>query len=89
MKRLESVGGQLKTNISKDFLKDRVVVVTGGSRGIGLAIGKECAKFGAKVALLAKTTEEDPRLPGTIYTAAKDVEAVGGQALPLVCDIRN
>ena len=51
-------------------LKDKVMFITGGSRGIGLAIGKRAAKDGAKVVLAAKTAEPHPKLPGTIYTAA-------------------
>jgi len=70
-------------------LKDKVIVCTGGSRGIGLAIVKRAAQDGAKVAILAKTAKEHPKLPGTIYTAAKEIEEVGGQALPLQCDIRD
>ena len=64
------------------------MVITGGSRGIGLAIGIRCAQDGANIVILAKTTEPHPRLPGTIYTAAKDCENAGGQALALKCDIR-
>jgi citronellol/citronellal dehydrogenase len=63
--------------------------VTGGSRGIGLAIAKACAKDGANVAILAKTIVENPKLPGTIYTAAQEIEDLGGKALPLQCDIRD
>ena len=55
-------------------LKDKVMFITGGSRGIGLAIGKRAAKDGAKVVLAAKTAEPHPKLPGTIYTAAKEIE---------------
>ncbi|GIX17832.1 MAG: short chain dehydrogenase [Rhodothalassiaceae bacterium] len=69
-------------------LKDKVIFVTGGSRGIGLAIAKRAARDGAKVAIAAKTAEPHPKLPGTIYTAAEEIEAAGGQALPIVCDIR-
>ncbi len=68
--------------------KDRVVVVSGGSRGVGLEIAKTLGKDGAKIAILAKTTEPHPKLPGTIYTAAEEIEDVGGTALPLICDIR-
>ena len=64
-------------------LKDKVMFITGGSRGIGLAIGKRAAKDGAKVVLAAKTAEPHPKLPGTIYTAAKEIEEEGGVALPL------
>jgi len=60
-----------------------------GSRGIGLAIALRAAKDGANIAIAAKTAEPHPKLPGTIYTAAKDIEAAGGKALPIVCDIRN
>ena len=68
--------------------KDRVVVISGGSRGVGLEIAKTLGKDGAKIAILAKTTEPHPKLPGTIYTAAEEIEDVGGSALPLICDIR-
>ena len=64
-------------------------MITGASRGIGLAIVKRAAQDGAKVAILAKTVKDHPKLPGTIYTAAKEIEEVGGQALPLQCDIRD
>lgn len=69
-------------------LKNKKILITGGSRGIGLAIAKRAAKDGAFVAIAAKTTEEHPKLPGTIYTAAKEIQAAGGQALPLKIDIR-
>lgn len=69
-------------------LKGRTVFISGASRGIGLAIAKKIAADGANVAIAAKTTEPHPKLPGTIYTAAEEIEAAGGQALPLVCDIR-
>ena len=70
-------------------LKDRTLFMTGGSRGIGLAIALRAARDGANVALLAKTAEPNPKLPGTIYTAAEELEAAGGQALPIVGDIRD
>ncbi len=63
--------------------------ISGGSRGIGLAIAKRVAADGANVALVAKTAEPHPKLPGTIYTAAKEIEEAGGQALPIVGDIRD
>jgi citronellol/citronellal dehydrogenase len=63
--------------------------MSGGSRGIGLAIAVRAARDGANVALLAKTGEPDPRLPGTIHTAAAQIEAAGGHALPILCDIRD
>ncbi|MCB9663453.1 MAG: NAD(P)-dependent oxidoreductase [Alphaproteobacteria bacterium] len=69
-------------------LKGRTMFVTGGSRGIGLAIARRAARDGANVVIAAKTAEPHPRLPGTIYTAAAEIEAAGGQALPVVCDIR-
>ena len=61
-------------------LKGRVLFITGGSRGIGLEIGKRAAKDGAKVVLAAKTAEPHPKLPGTIYTAADEIEAAGQAA---------
>ena len=63
--------------------------MSGGSRGIGLAIAARAARDGAKVALMAKTAEPHPQLPGTIYTAAEEIEAAGGEALPIVGDIRD
>jgi citronellol/citronellal dehydrogenase len=69
-------------------LKDKTLFITGASRGIGLAIALRCARDGANVAIAAKTAEPHPKLPGTIYTAAEEIEKVGGKALPLVCDIR-
>lgn len=69
-------------------LKGKTIVISGGSRGIGLAVAKRCAQDGANVAILAKSTEENPKIPGTIYSAAKEIEAAGGRALPLKCDIR-
>jgi citronellol/citronellal dehydrogenase len=68
---------------------ERTVIMSGGSRGIGLAIALRLAREGANVALIAKTAEPHPRLPGTIYTAAEEIEAAGGAALPLVGDIRD
>jgi len=70
-------------------LAGRTVLITGGSRGIGEAIAVALAGFGANVAILAKTAEPHPRLPGTIYTAAKSIDAAGGKALPLLVDIRD
>ena len=69
-------------------LAGKTIFITGASRGIGLAIAKRAAADGANVAIAAKTTEPHPKLPGTIYTAAEEIEAAGGKALPLVCDIR-
>ncbi|MDX2264669.1 MAG: NAD(P)-dependent oxidoreductase [Hyphomicrobiales bacterium] len=69
-------------------LNGKTLFITGGSRGIGLAIAVRAARDGANVAIAAKTAEENPKLPGTVFTAASEIEAAGGQALPLVCDIR-
>jgi citronellol/citronellal dehydrogenase len=70
-------------------LSGKTMIVSGGSRGIGLAIALRVARDGANVALLAKTAEPHPRLEGTIYTAAEEIEQAGGQALPIVGDIRD
>lgn len=68
---------------------DRTLVVSGGSRGIGLAIALGAAKQGANVVLLAKTAEPHPKLPGTVYTAVADVEAAGGNGVAIVGDVRR
>jgi len=70
-------------------LKDKKIFITGGSRGIGLAIALKAARDGAMVAIAAKTTDPHPKLPGTIYSAAQEIEAVGGKALPIQCDLRD
>ncbi len=70
-------------------LADRTLVVSGGSRGIGLAIALGAAKQGANIVLLAKTAEPHPKLPGTVYTAVADVEAVGAKAVAVVGDVRK
>jgi len=70
-------------------LKGKTLFITGASRGIGLAIGLRAAHDGANVVIAAKTTEPHPKLPGTIYSAAAEIEAAGGKALPLMVDIRN
>ena len=70
-------------------LKDKVIFISGGSRGIGLAIAKKAAIDGAKIIIAAKTAEPHPKLPGTIYTAAEEIVSAGGDALPLICDIRS
>ena len=70
-------------------LAGKRIFVTGGSRGIGLAIALRAAKDGALIAIAAKTAEAHPKLPGTIFTAAKDIEAAGGKALAIQCDIRD
>jgi len=69
-------------------LRGKTLFITGASRGIGLAIGLRAARDGANVVIAAKTAEPNPKLPGTIFTAAKDIEAAGGKALPVACDIR-
>jgi citronellol/citronellal dehydrogenase len=70
-------------------LKGRTIFISGASRGIGLAIVKKAAADGANVAIAAKTTAPNPRLPGTIFTAAAEIERAGGRALPIQCDIRD
>jgi citronellol/citronellal dehydrogenase len=70
-------------------LKGQTLFISGASRGIGLAIALRAARDGANVAIAAKTTEPHPRLKGTIYTAADEIRASGGKALPVVCDIRD
>jgi citronellol/citronellal dehydrogenase len=70
-------------------LKGKTLFITGASRGIGLAIGLRAARDGANVAIAAKTAEPHAKLPGTIYSAAEEIEAVGGKALPLLVDVRD
>tara|TARA_B100000674_G_scaffold223441_1_gene183288 strand:- start:559 stop:1407 length:849 start_codon:yes stop_codon:yes gene_type:complete len=70
------------------YFKNKTVIMSGGSRGVGLEIAKALGKDGANIAILAKTTEPHPTLPGTIFTAADEIEKAGGVALPIVCDIR-
>jgi citronellol/citronellal dehydrogenase len=70
-------------------LAGKRIFITGGSRGIGLAIALKAAKDGALIAIAAKTTDPHPKLPGTIFTAAKEIESAGGKALPIQCDIRD
>jgi citronellol/citronellal dehydrogenase len=72
-----------------DSLNGRVIFMSGGSRGIGLAIAQRAARDGARVALMAKTAEPHPKLPGTVYTAAEEIAEAGGEALPIVGDIRD
>lgn len=70
-------------------LAGKTLFVTGGSRGIGLAVALKAAASGANIVIAAKTAEPHPKLPGTIYTAAKEIEAAGGKCLPLKVDIRE
>jgi citronellol/citronellal dehydrogenase len=70
-------------------LAGKRIFITGGSRGIGLAIALRAAQDGAQIAIAAKTAEANPKLPGTIFSAAKEIEAAGGAALPIQCDIRD
>ncbi len=70
-------------------LQGKTLFISGGSRGIGLAIALRAARDGANVTIAAKTAQPHPRLPGTIYTAAEEIEKAGGRALPVICDIRE
>jgi citronellol/citronellal dehydrogenase len=70
-------------------LKGKTLFITGASRGIGLAIAKRAAADGANIAIASKTSEPHPKLPGTIHSAAQEVEAAGGKALAIACDIRD
>src|SRR5262245_4292622 len=69
-------------------LRGKTLFITGASRGIGLAIGLRAARDGANVAIAAKTAEPNPKLPGTVFTAAQEIDAAGGKGLALVTDIR-
>jgi citronellol/citronellal dehydrogenase len=70
-------------------LAGKTMFISGGSRGIGLAIALRAARDGANIAIAAKTAEPNPKLPGTIHSAAVEIEAAGGHALPILCDIRD
>jgi citronellol/citronellal dehydrogenase len=70
-------------------LAGKTIFISGASRGIGLAIVKRAAQDGANVIIAAKTTEPNPKLPGTIYSAAEEIDSAGGKALPVMCDIRE
>ena len=95
MERISFLSSQIclnspETNILSKHgnLKGKTVVITGASRGIGLAIAKRAAKDGANIAILAKSDKPHPKLPGTIYTAADDCKKLGGNAIGIKCDIR-
>jgi citronellol/citronellal dehydrogenase len=75
--------------MSQQSLRNKTVFITGASRGIGHAIGLRAAKDGANIVIAAKTMEPHPKLPGTIYSAAEDMERAGGRALPVVVDVRD
>lgn len=91
MARLSALcnGSPMTTSTSEGRLSGRTLMMSGGSRGIGLAIGLAAAREGANVVLLAKTDVPDPRLPGTVHSAAAEIEAAGGQALAVVGDVRD
>jgi len=71
------------------MFKGKTVFITGASRGIGKAIALKLAKDGANIVVAAKSVEENPKLGGTIFSAAAEIEAAGGKALAVACDIRN
>ena len=75
--------------VATGSLKGRTIIMSGGSRGIGLAIATRAARDGANIVLMAKTGEPHPKLEGTVFTAAEQLVAAGGQALPIVGDVRN
>ncbi|WP_430522734.1 SDR family oxidoreductase [Mycolicibacterium poriferae] len=85
-KRRVQLAGSSSSNAA---FTDRTMVVSGGSRGIGLAIALGAARHGANVVLLAKTAEPHPKLPGTVHTAVAEVEAAGGKGVAVVGDVRN
>eukprot|EP01084_Bolivina_argentea_P120269 213187_1 len=71
-------------------LRGKTIFITGASRGIGLAVAKRCAEDSCNIIIAAKTAEPHPKLPGTIYTAAKEIEAINNsKCLPVICDIRS
>ena len=89
---LREAAVQLQINQRKSKVGEfegRTVFMSGGSRGIGLAIAEKLGSEGANVAIMAKTDKADPRLPGTIHSAAEAIEAAGGKALPILGDIRD
>ena len=70
------------------IFQNKTIFITGGSRGIGKAIALRMAREGANIVIAAKSVEENPKIPGTIYSAAEEIEAAGGRALPLQVDVR-
>merc|ERR1712179_597168 len=70
-------------------LAGKTLYISGASRGIGLEMAKKAARDGANIVVAAKTAEPHPKLPGTIFTAAKEIEGLGGKALPMVVDVRS
>lgn len=88
MKNIDVIPGEEQA-VKPRSLKGKTLLITGASRGIGLAIALRAARDGANVAIAAKTAEPHPKLEGTIYTAAKEIEAAGGRALPIICDVRS
>jgi citronellol/citronellal dehydrogenase len=77
-----------QSSLTRQSLAGKTLFITGASRGIGLAIALRAARDAAQIVIAAKTAEPNPKLPGTVFTAAREIEACGGQALPIVCDIR-
>lgn len=71
------------------YFQNKTVFITGASRGIGLAIGLRLAREGANIVVVGKTAEAHPKLPGTVYSAAEDIERSGGKALPVIADVRS
>ena len=78
-----------RTTKTSDELAGKTILMSGGSRGIGLAIALRAARDGANIALLAKTDTPHPKLEGTVHSAAEQIRAAGGKALPIVGDVRN
>ncbi|VXC62407.1 Citronellol/citronellal dehydrogenase [Arthrobacter sp. 9AX] len=85
----EALGSPASPYRAGGSLRGRTILISGGSRGIGLAIAVRAAQDGANIVLMAKTGEPHPKLAGTVYTAAEELVAAGGQALPLVGDVRS
>jgi citronellol/citronellal dehydrogenase len=89
MQASEATEWQSQGKKTMQNLKNKVIFITGASRGIGREIALKCARDGAKIAIAAKTAEKHPKLEGTIYTVAEEIIAAGGQALPLIVDVRD